>query len=711
MHEVLVKCRPNLVFVSETRTAFQGTTSFWEREGYVLVRIEEAAGHFGGLWALHRRGSVYRFQVEDCMRQCISVKVSRGNQSWLCSGIYASPTFSVRCQLWDYLRDLRRRIICPWVLMGDVNDILLPSEQRGGVFSRVRAEAFSGVLNDCGLMDLEFVGSKFTWQKNCVGGRLISHRPDRGLGDHNWRMTFPEGTIEHLSRRHSDHSPILLRCSNAIYDKSGRPFRFQAAWYMHEGYPTVVRNAWARGRGVVPQSLFHVKEASILFNKETFGNIFGKKRELEARLKGIQKRLEVVDSASLVFLQSNLPKEYEKILFEEETFWFQKSREKWVRLGSRNTSFFHAKTVVRRKRNKIHGLHLPSGEWCTDEDLLKRQAVHFFRSLFGSKENVSDDATTSLPSIFSKKGRTALTKPVTKEEVHQALMSMMSYKAPGPDGFQPIFFKLFWDEVGDEVWSFVRDAFATGYFDPSLTETLIVLIPKGDNPTSFKEFRPISLCNVVYKLISKVPVACLRPFLNALVSPHQSSFIPWRGTVDNAIVLQEVVYMMGRSRKKKGDLVLKLDLEKAYDRVDWGFLKSTLSLFGFPTATSSLIMLGITSATISLLWNGNRTDSFNPVRGLRQGDPLSPYLFVLCMERLGYMISKEVQEQRWTPIQVSQGGPSLSHLFFADDVLLFTKAKPSQARLVADVLQKFCSISGLKVSLEKLTIYVTQGIP
>lgn len=172
--------------------------------------IEEAAGHSGGLWALHRRGSVYRFQVEDCVRQCISVKVSRGNQSWLCSGIYASPTFSVRCQLWDYLRDLRRRVICPWVLMGDFNDILLPSEQRGGVFSLVRAEAFSGVLNDCGLMDLEFVGSKFTWQKNCVGGRLISCRPDRGLGDHNWRMTFPEGTIEHLWRRHSDHSPILF---------------------------------------------------------------------------------------------------------------------------------------------------------------------------------------------------------------------------------------------------------------------------------------------------------------------------------------------------------------------------------------------------------------------------------------------------------------------------------------------------------------------
>lgn len=104
---------------------------------------------------------------------------------------------------------------CPWALLGDFNDILHPSEQREGIFSRMRAEAFARVLNDCELLDLEYIGSKFTWQRNCVGGTLISRRLDRGLGDHAWHMRFHEGTVEHLMRRQSDHNPLLLRCWHA----------------------------------------------------------------------------------------------------------------------------------------------------------------------------------------------------------------------------------------------------------------------------------------------------------------------------------------------------------------------------------------------------------------------------------------------------------------------------------------------------------------
>ena len=355
---------------------------------------------------------------------------------------------------------------------------------------------------------------------------------------------------------------------------------------------------------------------------------------------------------------------------------------------------------------KVHGLNLPSGIWCNDDNILKDEVVKYFKELLSRDGEVRVGSDGDCRTRLSDDARRVLTKPISKIEVYEALMSMKSYKAPGPAGFQRIFFKMFWNDVGDDLWHLVKNAFEMGSFDVATTDTLLVLIPKGDHPTSFTNFRPISLCNVTYKIIAKVLVTRLRPFLNDIISPLQSSFISGRSTKDNAIILQKIIYHMNKKRKKKGDVVFKLDLEKAYDRVDWGFLKQTLIMFGFPTYIISLIMHSLASTLISLLWNGSKTESFTPSRGLRQGDPLSPYLFVLCMERLGEMIQEEVRVGRWLPLQVSANGPTISHLFFVDDVLLFAKSKPSKARVINKILDDFCSISGLKVSLDKSRVKV-----
>jgi hypothetical protein len=455
-----------------------------------------------------------------------------------------------------------------------------------------------------------------------------------------------------------------------------------------------------------------VAQDSSKFNKEVFGNIFARKKELEARLRGIQRTLEDIDSANLLRLQKELLLEYENILFQEETLWYQKSREQWVKLGSRNTSFFHAQSIIRRKHNKIHGIRLSSGEWCTDPDIMRTEALNFFKELFCTRQVVasSNNNTGDGVPTLEADAVAELSAPVVKKEVYEALMTMKSYKAPGPDGFQPIFFKLFWEYVGDDLWNFIKHAFEDGRYDKKICETLIVLIPKGDSQSTFKDFRPISLCNVTYKLMSKIIVARLRRFLDGIVSPLQNSFIPGRSTKDNAIVLQEVLHSMRKSKKKNGDMVFKLDLEKAYDRVNWSFLKDTLEKFNFPPMVISLIMFGISSSTNNILWNGSKTEAFTPTRGLRQGDPLSPYLFVLCMERLGAMISKCVSDGIWEPMQISKDGTKLSHLFFADDVLLLTKANVTQARVIKEVLDNFCSLSGLKVSFEKSKFCTSAGV-
>lgn len=287
---------------------------------------------------------------------------------------------------------------------------------------------------------------------------------------------------------------------------------------------------------------------------------------------------------------------------------------------------------------------------------------------------------------------------------------MKPYKAPGPDGFHCIFFKQYWHIIGDDIFYLVKTAFQTGDFDPGISDTLIALIPEIDPPSTYQDFRPISLCNIVYKLLTKVLVHRLRPILNNIIGPYQSSFLSGRGTSDNSIVLKEIVHFMRKSKKKKGYVAFKLDLEKAFDNVNWEFLSNCLHDFGFPNITIKFIMHCVSLSTFSILWNRNKLPNFKPTHGLRQGDPLSPYLFILCIEKLSIAINNAVLQGNWEPIHITNSGP-LSHLLFADDVLLFTKAKSSQFRFVSDLFDSFSKASGLKINLSKSRALFSSGTP
>lgn len=150
-------------------------------------------------------------------------------------------------------------------------------------------------------------------------------------------------------------------------------------------------------------------------------------------------------------------------------------------------------------------------------------------------------------------------------------------------------------------------------------------------------------------------------------------------------------------------MAVKIDLEKAYDRVNWSFLA------GFSRALVELIMFSVTTASMSIIWNGNRLQSFRLTRGIRQGDPLAPYFFVLYMDVLSQNIKAAVDRKRWCPISVSRGGPSVSHIFFADDLLLFGSATCEQADIMADVLRDFCTASGQKISYGKSQFFVSRN--
>lgn len=388
----------------------------------------------------------------------------------------------------------------------------------------------------------------------------------------------------------------------------------------------MVKVAWGNIPENVQHKLDRVIDDSIVFNRDVFGNIFKIKRRVESRLRGIHGALERMDLVSLLILEQQLHQEYNEVLFREETLWYQKSRENWVHSGDRSTYFFHAQTVIKRKRNKIRGLNIPGGIWCTDDVILQQEAQKFFKGLFCSNMN-SNAATfhTNLAMNITEEDKCALNLPITKAEVFHAISSMKAFKAPGLDGFPTVFYKQYWDIVGDDMWNMVSQAFEIRHFDSNIAETLIALILKVDHPKSFKEFRPISLCNVSYKLISKVIVNRLKPILSRIIGPQQSSFLPGRGTQDNAIILQEILHKMQKSKAKLGDLVFKIDLEKAYDHVDWNFLESCLQDFGLPGKLIDLIMFCVTSSSLS---SSGMATSYLPLL-LQEGyDKETPYLLI-----------------------------------------------------------------------------------
>ena len=191
------------------------------------------------------------------------------------------------------------------------------------------------------------------------------------------------------------------------------------------------------------------------------------------------------------------------------------------------------------------------------------------------------------------------------------------------------------------------------------------------HPEQITQFRLISLCNTLYKLVSRILVQRLKLFMAEVTNPCQAGFVPGRRTSDNIILVQEVIHTLKYRRGRTRYVAIKLDLEKAYDQLEWGFIKETLDFFQLPPNLITLIMNMISSTRFHILWNGEPLPEIVPSRGVRQGDPLSPYLFILYLERLSIKLEEAVRDKLLHPISF-QGRVRLSHLFFADDIFPYS---------------------------------------
>uniref|UniRef100_A0A803QGM3 Reverse transcriptase domain-containing protein n=1 Tax=Cannabis sativa TaxID=3483 RepID=A0A803QGM3_CANSA len=298
-----------------------------------------------------------------------------------------------------------------------------------------------------------------------------------------------------------------------------------------------------------------------------------------------------------------------------------------------------------------------------------------------------------------------LAEPYTEAEVKHALFSLSADKAPGPDGLNSLFYKSNWSTLGtDFTKAMLQILNHQGDISP-INQTIIVLIPKKKNPKHVCDFRPISLCNTFYKCLSKVIANRLRLVLHSIISINQSAFLKGRQITDNILLANEIIHAIHSRRSRKvGWAAIKLDMEKAFDRVEWPFLNRLLAHVGFPSSFSSLIMRCLSTVQFRLSINGSLTDTFHSTRGIRQGDPLSPYLFLLIAEGLSAAIRLQETNAHFSGIQICRGAQPLSHLLFADDSMVFTPVHSRASDSLNVILDLYNKATGQLVNRDKSSI-------
>ncbi|XP_020266679.1 uncharacterized protein LOC109842189 [Asparagus officinalis] len=348
-------------------------------------------------------------------------------------------------------------------------------------------------------------------------------------------------------------------------------------------------------------------------------SVYTKLKLLKNELKDLNKRY----YSNISEQEKNCITSYNNLLDCELSFYQQKARILWSVQGDRCTSYFHSVIKSKRDQNRILMLYNSAGEKLSDEEKITSEFITFYKNLMGTS-SVTALVDRNGPCLSEAQAR-ILSNPVNSEEIKEAVFSMSDIKAPGPDGYGISFYKSAWGIVGDEITLAIKDFFKTGKLLGEINSTAITLIPKVQCPRNPSDFRPIACCNCLYKIISKILANRIRSVIGSLVNEAQNAFVKGRQISSNILLAHELAKNYNRKHISPRAM-LNIDIKKAFDTINWGFLKEMLIGLGFPDAYIGWIMACITSPKYSIAFNGALHGYFKGERGLRQVSGLSANL-------------------------------------------------------------------------------------
>ncbi|CAA7042046.1 unnamed protein product [Microthlaspi erraticum] len=487
--------------------------------GYDNLITVEPEGLSGGLAVMWKNNLDVCILARD--KRIIDMKIKMGSQVFFLSCVYGDPVKARRREVWDQLCSIGLARDEAWLLVGDFNEMLNISEKVGGP---QRTESsfwdFRTMVTNCKIREFRCSGNTLLW----AGWRdriWVQCRLDRSFGNDEWFQLFPRSQLAYLDMYASDHRPLRVSFAFEPSDHSRGRFYFDKRMISHEGFEEVIRRGWMTETKGISSSLTdritNCRREMARWKKRADLNSQNKISRLRHSLE-----LEISKSCPNSIVMQRIKRDLASAYKHEEIFWRQKSREQLLKSGDRNTKYFHNSVKGKKIHNRLLMLKDELGIEHFSEGAKGDIAVEYFRDLFMSSNPYDlDSLFEGFEEMVTPEMNIALTRPISVEEIKLAAFNVKSSSAPGEDGFTGIFYQKYWHIVGPSVIAEIQHFFSSATLSPGWNHTQLCLIPKVANPSVMKDMRPISLCSVQYKIISKILCDRLKPFLSSSSRIHK----------------------------------------------------------------------------------------------------------------------------------------------------------------------------------------------
>ena len=714
------EAKADVLFLQETHSSYQSENVWRNQWGGETAYFSHGETNSKGVSIHFRRGLDIKLleNFSDPEGRFLWLKIIIQNSTYGLLNIYAPNSENDQIifyeKIYNFLHSKKEKH-AHFIIGGDFNVVRNSKDKEGGnERSRVKVlEVIDRIINDFSLTDIWRAknpwSKQFTWSQS---NPKVSCRLDLWLIPSEFIQIVKNSRI--LNAISTDHKAVSFKLQGKNFVPRGpglwklNTLVLQEKEY-EEMITKVITEIIKNNENEDTDPRYHWEEIkyciranSINYCQRRANLRREKEKQLRARLQKLEENLHTLDS-DIVQEYQLVKTEFERMYQEKTKGAILRSKARWAAQGEKNTKYFFGLEKRNFMSQAITQLDSGNGHLIENSKLIQQMIHDYYKNLYTSK--AKDIEQTELDNLFEhiqfpqlkREEQEILNAEIKIEECEKAMREMPDGKSPGEDGLPVEFYKKFWYLLKDVLFNTFEHALSEGELYCSQTRGIIRLVPKPlQNLFLLRNQRPITLLTVDYKILSKVFANRLKKVITSLIDEDQAGFIEKRYIGENIRLLLDLADKM--AEQQQPGLCVSLDIEKAFDSLEWPFLFKTLSSFGFSEKFQSWIEVLYTNIKSSVINNGYTTKYFNLERGVRQGDPLSPYLFILAIEVLSILIRNHSEIKG-----IELNGKTLKLMQYADDTTCFISNKESLSCLKS-LLQKFGLLSGLVVNERKTRI-------